>query len=254
MNDRPSITGRPETPESGSEVCRLAQIWLDRDLDGRLEDADRARLEEHLEDCDDCRDLGTDLRRLGRAVAELPRAVEPSRDLWPAIASRLAPRSEDERLSADRLAASAPRASRRPVPWSWQAIAALLLLALGAWLGRLGPAVLEPAAVEGAAGPALEAVPATFVSPAASLERIEVDYLRAKESLWLDLAARQDELPPGTLELVSRNLRILQQATRELRRALEIEPGNPRLETLLLAQHRREIDLLQQIVRTAAEG
>ena len=45
------------------------------------------------------------------------------------------------------------------------------------------------------------------------------------------------------------DLRVIDATIEELRHALAAEPGNQRLETLLLAQHRSEIDLLQRLRR-----
>jgi len=53
--------------------------------------------------------------RLQEALSQLPRGIEPGRDLWPGIAARLEPRSEPARVRA------VPR-------WAWAAAAATVLV------------------------------------------------------------------------------------------------------------------------------
>ena len=57
--------------------CRKAHRYIDRSIDGELSGRARERLERHLEDCAECRELREDMRRIvGRAAAlETP---EPS--------------------------------------------------------------------------------------------------------------------------------------------------------------------------------
>lgn len=60
-------------------------------LDGDLPARERAELETHLEGCAACRALLADLRRIVATAGALTDR-EPARDLWPALAERLAPR------------------------------------------------------------------------------------------------------------------------------------------------------------------
>ncbi len=121
-------------------------------LDGALPPEQRRAVDAHLEACSACRDERAALAAVTAAVAALPPALDPPRDLWPGIAARLeTPLRQDAVLglrqrrdgAADR--ASLPRARQRPARRlaAWTAGAALLLAAAGAFW--LAPRLLSPA-------------------------------------------------------------------------------------------------------------
>ena len=213
-------------------TCDRIEPLLDDLVDGQLSAAEGRRVREHLAGCAACSAELAALEGLLAATAELPREVAPAEDLWPRLAPRLAPRQT-------------PRLAAWP-GWLRQAAAAVLFMALGGVLSQL----LSP----GAEAPE----PFTAARPA-SLDRqadfalAEADYLRAKEALWAAVYHGRDAVSPDTREVVERNLRVIDEAIRELRQALAVDPGNQQLENLLLAQHRNEIDLLQRLRRATAE-
>lgn len=268
----------PDTPSDPPAAlsCSAAEELLDARLDETLEPAVAAELDAHLARCADCRAAEASLRRLLAATAELPRSVAPERDLWPAIASRLAVRPP-----ARRAPVLGPLALRH---WGVQALAALLLMALGGVVTHVfvsprlatGPAATTtrmPTAEAAAAAADRRAVGrvASEHAPAAmrtrwsaELESAEAEVMRAKELLWVSALVSQEEpaLPvsPGedpeavpTAVVVAHNLRIIDQAIEELRRALDADPGNPQLAQLLLESHRKEIQLLERLARTPLE-
>ncbi len=171
------------------------------------------------------------------AVDALPRSLAPGRDLWPGIEGRLAARPQ--------------RGPGRPYPRRWavvsQLAAAVALMVLGGALSQ----ILWPAGA-GLPGPAVDG-DIRLAAEVAELEVAEGEYLRAKEALWLAAYGRRDDLSPATLRVVEKNLVIVDQAIRELRQALEEDPGNHRLEGLLYANHRRSIDLLQRLTQASQE-
>ncbi len=209
--------------------CRRVEPLLDDLVDGRLAAAAARRVRLHAGACESCAARLRGLEALLEAAADLPRNLEPERDLWPGVAARLTARR--------RRAARWPRLR--------QAAAAVALVALGGVLSQL----LMPGwrdAVEPAADSALD--------PEAAFALAEADYLRAKGALWAAVYAGRDAVSPETREVVERNLRIIDQAIGELRLALEADPGNPHLESLLLARHRSELDLLRRLRRASLEG
>lgn len=222
--------------------CRTALIMLDEDLDQRLPDAERSRLDRHLETCASCRQADNELERLMSSVEELPLELEPPRDLWPGIAAQLSERPQNRAV----MPRQAP-ASR----WVRQAMAALLWMTVGALLTQVF-----------LSGSVREATPATDATVMASepidegarLATLEAGYLRAKEGLWLGVLARRSQMAPETYAEVERNLLIIDQAIRDVRQALAQDPGNSELELLLLTQHRLEIDLLRRLTRTSLEA
>lgn len=183
---------------------------------------------------------------LSRRLAELPASLEPARDLWPEVAARLEPRDRKVvPLTAwRRVRRIASQAASRPM-WG-QALAAGVGLVVGALLTYL--------ALSGAdAGPGVEGDPSTgtgdgrLVASAQAIDEAEVQFLRAKEELWLAVFARRDELSPEAWEMVQQNLRILDGAVEDLRSALGEDPENPELHQRILANQRRSLDLLQEV-------
>jgi len=216
--------------------CRETQAVLDELVDGQLSAARERRVREHLAGCEACRHEETALRRLLAATAELPRSLEPPTDLWPGIVPRLRQR----RFATFTLGRSSGWRG-----WLLQAVAAVVFMGLGAVLSQLlvSPAISPmPGAGEPLALGTAAAAPAEFGI-------LEAEYLRAKEDLWLTAYRGRRDLPPVIQELVERNLRIIDEAIRELRGALQANPGDRQLESLLLAHHRKEINLLQRLAR-----
>src|SRR3982751_6385501 len=99
-------------------------------VDGTLGAIRRAELEMHLEQCDDCRALLADRRRIHAAAASLDELQPPDR-VWLQIAGRL---RQEGRL-AETAAASTPRRSH----FALLAVAAALVIAVGASLMLLWP-------------------------------------------------------------------------------------------------------------------
>jgi Putative zinc-finger len=236
-----------ESTEMNHE-CHRVEPMLDDLADGQLTAAERRRVEAHLATCAGCRRQLASLEALLEQVDALPRSLPPGADLWPAVAARLTARP--------RRAASAWPA------WLRQAAAAVVFMALGGALSQLlAPAWRDSAWRGGAPEPVAEAARPTpdadFALAETGLCLAEADLLRAKEALWAavyssyDATASPERLPAETREVVEHNLGVIASAIQELRAALEADPGNPRLEDLLLAQHRSEIGLLRRLTRTA---
>lgn len=214
----------------GNEICREPRSDLDDYLDGELSEARRQELGAHLETCGVCRGEVEELRALRLAVRSLPGEISPQRDLWPELSTRLEPRT-----------VRAPdRTSWRVL---WQVAAALGFLVLGAGLQRW----LDTPPSPRMAPPGGEIVLAAAGGGNAEFLLAEAEVLRAKETLRLAFERQRDELSPSTLKVVERNLSIIDEALADLRAALEEDPGNPRLQELLLARHRQQVELMRRL-------
>ncbi|MEM8931644.1 MAG: hypothetical protein AAGE94_10730 [Acidobacteriota bacterium] len=194
---------------------------------------------------DDSRTADALPAELRRRLDELPRAIEPERDLWPAIADRLQAPVPNETHPRHRVARGSIHRDRFR-----RALAAALYMGLGALVTWV--AMTSRVADSARSGNAvIEVVPASFqtgVGPD-GLAAIEADFFRAREALWLDVLARRDRLQPSTVAVVEQNLAIIDRAIRDLRKALDADPGNPSLERRLIDSHRRSLDLLRRLTR-----
>ena len=62
------------------------------------------------------------------------------------------------------------------------------------------------------------------------------------------LQARRGSLSPATLEVVEHNLAVVDEALREIRRALRADPGNALLSQLLSSTNQQKVDVLQRML------
>jgi hypothetical protein len=73
------------------------------------------------------------------------------------------------------------------------------------------------------------------------------DYDRLDRELASMLAAQLDKLQPESVEKVEHNLAIIDQAIREIRDALAVDPGNEALLQLLKASYGQKSALVRQV-------
>jgi anti-sigma-K factor RskA len=194
---------------------------LNEYVDGTLAAHDRASVEAHLAACAACRDAVAELRRLVAEARDLPRSIEPSRDLWTAIKTRIGQRATWK----------VQRFRRRPA----LAAAALLVVALGVY--RL----LPPFAAHDRP-----------VGDVARWAAVQADFDRTASELALICAAERERLRPETVALLERNLAIIDAAIAESRAALARDPASVELRGLFAAAARQKVELLRWAVRVAA--
>lgn len=154
----------------------------------------------------------TDLRW---KLRQLPREMEPSRDLWPGIAARLQ-----------------PPAARRHAGLVWGlALAASVLVAIVGWRLVAAPAANAPAPL------ATQSDPATHVVQAEE-RAITLEY-RATLAGYEQLPMPA-EIQPG--------LEVLDASARDIRSALAAHPDSPRLLRQLQRTYSRRLELTHRAV------
>jgi hypothetical protein len=213
-------------------TCDELDARLDEFVDGTLDAAAAQEVRAHLAACSACRESERRLRELLVHAAALARSVEPPRDLWPGIASRIERSSGGWRLA-----------------WGMAALAAALVIGVAMWTAlRPGRGSVHTVEI-----PAGSSGPATGVRQASAgldpaLLAAERDYERAASALLAALEERRAGLSPETLAVVERNLAVIDKALAEVRQALEADPANPELNRMLVATHRKKVDVLRRVV------
>jgi len=208
--------------------CDEVRLVLDDALDQRLDRADEAAVRAHLEVCTACAREREEMIFLRERVAELPRTVEPPRDLWPEIEARIG-------------AAKVVRATfgRRAL----LAAAAVVLIASSVVTSYL--VGRRQAASETAVTPVSR--PVTSGVLAASFAEVGVnDYHAVRQQLLDVLERRRDELSPATMDVVLLNLRLIDDAMDQIAEALGADPGNELLMRQLVSVYRQQINLLER--------
>jgi len=191
---------------------------LNEYVDGTLAAPDRPSVEAHLAECAACRDAVAELRRLVAEARGLPPSIEPSRDLWAAIETRIA-----------------QRATRNVQRLWWRgtlAAAAVLVIVLG--LYRLLPSST------------------TLYRPGQGWAAVQANFDRTTSDLGLIVAAERERLRPETIALLERNLAIIDTAIAESRAALARDPASVELRGLFAAAARQKVELLRWAARLAA--
>lgn len=208
-------------------------------LDDELSAGEREAIDAHLRACADCASELDALRRLVAYARTVPsRDVPPARDLWPGI---------EARLTSTNVAAFPARRSRRISFTIGQlAAAAVLLMAVSAgtaWVisNRVAdvpttPAQIIQAEVEPTATPDVVR-PVNFADP---------QYDAAILDLERALQERRNDLNPRTVEILERNLKLIDAAIAQARQALEEDPGNAYLNRHLVESRRRKLELLRR--------
>jgi hypothetical protein len=212
-------------------------------LDDDLDPGGGAAVDAHLAACGPCRDVVADLRRLRtHAASWASGTVAPSPDLWAGVAARLEPPVRGT--------------GARVLPWHqrrWSlgvvelAVAATLVAAVTAgllWRGapgaapapEAGPAPVlaqvEPVGVPDGAVTTVSFADAQFNAAVADLERV--------------LQEQRDQLNPRTVQVLERNLQIIDDAIREARAALANDPANALLNAHLASARQRKLNLLRR--------
>lgn len=223
--------------------CNEYQPLLSELVDGGLPRDARAKLEAHLEACDDCRALLADLKRVKAAARALPKLTAPE-TVWQNVRAGLdaGGRHSDDRRPATVL----PFA-----PWRWRgltglAAAALVLLAVTAgvyYMTRPGtPLTPAPTA------PAHENASAAVQSIEADLDAAAMHYQKAIEGLEAVAKEGRATLDPQMAEVLQKNIGVTDQAIAESRAAIRAEPTSEVAQASLFEALQRKVSLLRDTI------
>lgn len=208
-------------------TCEQFDQWLDAYLEGGLTPTQQGAMQAHMAECTLCHAHASEMQAVLSAATALPRSIVPPRDLWPDIAARLPARRGVH--------------GSRSALWSrWvplAAAAAVLITVTATITYRLS----RPAAP----GLVLTATAPRAVAGFAA----DREYVLAAEDLERVLREGRERLAPSTVELLERNLAVIDAAIAEARTALEADPANADLRALLWGAHRQKLDLLDRATR-----
>jgi hypothetical protein len=205
----------PETPMSCEEFAEHLAGYLEHDLDEGM----RARMELHSRGCTGCAVLLADMRALSTSAAKLP-PLAPSRDLWAGIAERIETPVVALNPSGETFAVRATRPRWRG---AWMALAAAGLVAVTATVTyqvtTRSSARTQTVAVK-------PAVPDAPLTPAANRAAIEQTYNAEIARLREIVEQRSTRLEPATVEVLQKNLKVIDDAIAQCKDALRSDPGS----------------------------
>jgi anti-sigma factor RsiW len=253
-------------------------------VDGFLAPEEAAAVERRLAADPEARETVAFLRALKAQAAELPAAIEPSRDLWPGIAAAMAPTplvsvvadgGEAREVAAGRRHLSTGRGisptlsegeCAKSSPMEPAAVIRRGIAGFGpaGWLPRLQPrqwATLATAALllvvsssaltawwlRGSGFPATN--PAGGSAAIDGAPPVPAELALQIDELMFVLDDNRDVLDPDTVTTIETNLRVIDRAIRRAREALADDPGNASLARLLASNYMHKLQLLQRTSR-----
>jgi hypothetical protein len=210
-------------------------------LDGEdLGTSDRAAIESHLATCASCRGTLAELRQVAARAASLPASL-PASDLWPGVAARL---TAPARV-ADFEGRRATRRFSFTLPQLVAAGLALMVLSGGlAWIAKKGGERTSAPPIVADVGDTL-LLPTNFA---------ESDYNRAITDLEAALDAGRSRLDPDTIRILEANLRAIDVAIDQSRKALSQDPGNTHLANYFASARNRKLTLLRRASALTMNG
>jgi hypothetical protein len=209
-------------------IDSIRETRLNDYLDGDMSAEDARHFESELERDPALRADLDALRRLSAEAVRLPRAIDPERDLWPAIARRLHPRTASPR----------PRTTGLRI-----ALAAAMLV--GAFLGGVWVATQHATDI----GPSTALLNGKQQRPpiVAAFDQVRAEYAGMRNDVVAALATSKGSITPETASVIRENLEIIDKAVSQIDGALQKDPDNSALRDLLLAAYDNEVGLLRQV-------
>lgn len=221
-------------------------------VDGLLSEDEAREVEDFLVGSTEAQQAVDSLRLLKARTAELPDAIEPSRDLWPGIAEKMAPAplssvEGEARRSRTKMGARAfgfgslvPRLEA--FQWATLAAAAMVLVvsssAITAWVLQVPELAVATGGEKGGAAVSNVALD--------SLHPVEAEYALEIADLLTVLMNNRDTLDPDTVTTIQTNLRVIDRAIRRAREALEEDPENAGVARMLTHGYRNKLQVLQR--------
>jgi Putative zinc-finger len=218
--------------------CNQYRDAIQELAEGTIGPVRRAELQTHLDQCDACTALASDLRKIREAAAALDHPAPPAH-VWMQVAGRLRQEGRVTGVSSQRK------------HYALLAIAAALVLSVGSslWLlfSRGGSAA--PAQVQSSVQGRGNAAPGDAVqSITDDLKVAEQHYQSAISKLEQAAKNNDGAIDPQTAAVLEKNLTVIDQAIAESRSALKSEPQSQPARDSLFEALRRKVSLLQDTI------
>lgn len=224
-------------------TCRETSALLSDYLDRTLDADTRTLVSRHLDACDDCRVLVTDLDHL-RSQARTLGPITPPPHVWTTLADRL-------RLEGPVVIPPAAD-TRRPIlarseTWQWLGLAAaLLIVTAGVYVAARPDETVTTTAVLSADGNAAETPTVETVED--TLRRAEAEYEKAIAQLEQILKSGDPAISASAIATLQRSFTTIDSAITESRAALTGNPANQPARASLFEALGSKVTLLQRTV------
>ncbi len=209
--------------------CSRAQKLINDYIDNLLESGQVQELKNHLEGCEECRDLLLDMESLVKNAGEL-HTLEPSEDLWPVIKREALKKNREILTQKKGFFSNFPIYSRGPA----LAISTLLVIML-----------LIPVLYYGL--PYLRTPVDHGQTASNNFKLAEQQYQYAIEALDRSIESQHVELDPELAAVFRKNLAIIDESILICKKSIAEYPETSEANKLLLICYRKKIELLNEI-------
>jgi tetratricopeptide (TPR) repeat protein len=222
--------------------CTKAHKLIGEYLEGTLGPDEKARLQGHLDSCEDCRSLLKDFEEIVEESKSLPRR-EPSNRVWEGILAGVRAggfKAIEPGKGKVRRPALFPFPARVRFAWAAAALAVVIIgggLAIGLLSRRDAGGPLRPDKYT-----------------LAKLDEAEKYYKLAIRSLDDAIASQKTKLDPQIAAVFARNLKEIDAAIQNCQAAVSREPNNVEARLYLLGAYKDKVDFLDNIIDVKKES
>lgn len=213
--------------------CLTAKKWISEYIDGELDVAKKAQLDEHCAKCADCQKLMEDFQTISSSAKELD-TFSPPENTWGKIQEKMT--AEEQEV----LTLAPQKQSWFSLPRLSYVLSAVLLVVFLSLVFIYGPRYWSGQAVV----PELENQQYTL----AKLEEAEHHYQLAIKALNEAAMAQKEQLDPQVAEVFRANLELIDQSINACRQAVLTDPNDIESRKYLLAAYREKTNLLNVIM------
>jgi anti-sigma factor RsiW len=203
-----------------------------------LGEEEGAAVERHLESCDHCRDIVSELAELISDLASLPSEASVERDLWSGIESRIGQGSGPDIIELPVGRHTPPR--RISATWGQLLAAGIVLATVSGgtvWMALRG---------DTAGGAPLAQAPSLGSAAVPAVQVADEQYREAITRLEDLLDEGRHLLLPETLAALERSLAAIEGAIEDARAALDEDPNSELLNRLLIDHQQSKLRVLEQ--------
>ncbi|HUU52242.1 MAG TPA: zf-HC2 domain-containing protein [Candidatus Heimdallarchaeota archaeon] len=213
--------------------CLTAKKWISEYIDGEVDAAKKAKLDEHCTQCADCQKLLEDFQTISSSAKELD-TFSPPESTWGKI---------QEKMTADEqevLTLAPQKQGWFSIPRLSYVLSAVLLVVFLSLVFIYGPRYWSGQAVV----PELENQQYTLTK----LEEAEHHYQLAIKALNEAAMAQKEQLDPQVAEVFRTNLDLIDQSINACRQAVLTDPNDIESRKYLLAAYKEKANLLNVIM------
>lgn len=213
--------------------CLTAKKWISEYIDGDLDAAKKAKLDQHCAQCADCQKLFVDFQTISSSAKELD-TFPPPESTWGKIQEKMT--AEEQEV----LTLTPQKQSWFSLPRLSYVLSAVLLVIFLSLVFIYGPRYWSGKAVV----PELENQQYTM----AKLEEAEHHYQLAIKALNEAAMAQREQLDPQIAEVFRTNLELIDQSINACRQAVLTDPNDIESRKYLLAAYKEKANLLNEIM------